>query len=104
MPLSSRDQAFAVFVAAHRAPLLAAAGLLTGDPEQAARRTEMALARLYGAWTRTGDPLSVAYGFLVRGGPADSLPWRREDRVLLTDAAAVRPAIPLLDDLGTLTV
>ncbi|MFP5282638.1 MAG: hypothetical protein ACLGIF_04220, partial [Actinomycetes bacterium] len=33
----------------------------------------------------------------------DSLPWRREDRVLLTDTAAARPAVPLLDDLRTLT-
>lgn len=103
MSLRSRDQPFSAFVAAHRPRLLACAWLLVGEAQQAEALTETALAQLYDAWPRTGDPVATAYGFLVGGnGLSHPAPWRAEQRVSLLDTAPSPLPPGLVRDLATL--
>lgn len=102
MPLRSRDQPFSAFVAAHRPRLLACAWLLAGDIARAETMTETALARVYEAWSRTGDPVATTYGFLVGGGGASPAPWRSDERVSLLDAAPSLLQPDLVRDLAAL--
>jgi RNA polymerase sigma-70 factor (sigma-E family) len=80
--VSSRDAAFAEFVAARQTHLRRAAYALTGDWHRAEDLLQTALVKLYVAWPRLREPAAAeAYTrrILVRSNIDEARrPWRRE--------------------------
>ncbi len=82
MSQSSRDAAFAEFVAARQTHLRRAAYALTGDWHRAEDLLQTAFVKLYVAWPRLREPAAAeAYArrILVRANIDEARrPWRRE--------------------------
>ncbi|MFJ9317935.1 SigE family RNA polymerase sigma factor [Pimelobacter simplex] len=95
--MTTRDEAFATYVAARRPQLFRAAWLLTGDPHRAEDVVQAALTRLYVAWPRVqrADSVDAYVRRAIVNAHVDEgrRPWRREASVgdALPETAVAAP-------------
>jgi RNA polymerase sigma-70 factor (sigma-E family) len=107
--MTTRDQAFATYVAQRRPQAYRAAWLLAGDPHRAEDVVQAALTRLYVAWPRVqrADSVDAYVRRAIVNAHLDEgrRPWRRETSVgdALPERALAGPAVPVeeCDELWT---